>query len=138
MCLILILPCACKQIQNIADVKNGNVDNTYQIINIKEEKMVYIIYAQKNDSIFKIISEKTSPINACKEVKIGGLYMLDINEIFPLDSLLGNNLMPNLGIKALMLKDGSSVFIEESSHFKLYKSDDLNGLCYMKEDYNKK
>lgn len=132
ICSFLALYCSCKQTQNVVNTGNKNFDQTYQILDIKEEKSVYIIYAQKNDSVFKVVSEKSIVIAPCEEIQIGKSYLLDINVIFPLDTLLGMKVMSNLGI-ALTFKGGSSVSLDEKSHFKLYKANNLNGLCYMRQ-----
>ena len=131
-CTFLVFYCSCKQTQNVVNTEGEDFGRIYQIIDIKDEKSFYVIYAQKSDSVFKIVSEKNIVIAPCEKVQIGRSYLLYINEIFPLDSLLGKKVMPNLGIKALTLKDGSSVFIDEKSHYKLYKANNLNALCYMR------
>ena len=101
----------------------------YTITKIKKYNSFYIIYAQRRDSIFKIISDKDTVSFYCETIKKGREYNLNLLKIFPIDTLLGMPVAPNLGIRGIGLADGSIVEIEKKSHSRLYMATNLNGLC---------
>ncbi|NCC99667.1 MAG: hypothetical protein EOL95_08225 [Bacteroidia bacterium] len=101
----------------------------YTITKIKEHNSFYVIYAQRNDSIFKIISKKDTVSFYCETIKKGKEYNLDLLTFFPNDTILGMSVAPNLGIRGVGLADGSIVEVEKKSHSHLYMATNLNGLC---------
>jgi hypothetical protein len=105
----------------------------YKIKKIKNEKSFYVIYAVRNDSTFKIFSDiDTTTVFDCEKIKTGNSYVLDLKIIFPLDSLFGIAVFPNLGIVGFGVSNGKEVLIEEKSHNKVYEALNLNGL-YIKK-----
>jgi len=111
----------------------------YRITKIKKEKSIYIIYAQKNDSIFKIFSENSEKdIFGCEKIKKGEYYDLNLNIIYPVEYY------PLLGIKGstnfldvIFTFNGVSIPLEEKSHYKLYEAKNLKGLCLIEENNEK-
>ncbi|MFV0404831.1 MAG: hypothetical protein ACK5KV_12995 [Bacteroides graminisolvens] len=127
---LFILCCSCKGAAQIVKEKDPP-DDLLKIDEINEVKSFYIIYAQRNDSIFKIVSKKRDkPNNLHKKIKVGESYLLNLRVIFPLDSILGFKVMNPLDVSNIVLEDGFTVRIEESSHYKIYESDNLKGLYY--------
>jgi hypothetical protein len=99
----------------------------YKIRTIKKEKAIYIIYVTRNDSIFKIVSDKID-VSFCSKIKKAGLYSLNLQKIFPPDtSLVMRNIGIGLGYK------GSYINLEEESHYTLYEATNLDGLCIKNE-----
>lgn len=106
------------------------VNSMYKIKKIKNKKSFYIIYALRNDSTFKIISDIDSTnTSGCEDIKIGKSYILDLKVVFPLDSLFGKPVAPNLGIKGIIINNEKVVKAEEKSHNKIYTALNLHGLC---------
>lgn len=128
--LLLIVCYACSQTKHA--ISDNNIpDNTYKIGKIVDEKSYFIIYAQRNDSIFKIVSQKQEIKRIpCVNIEVGKSYNLRLRIIFPHDSILGYKTMNNLDISGTVLKGGVTVTIEERSHYRIYESEDLSGLCY--------
>lgn len=111
--------------------ENIEITTQYIIKKIKKQKSFYVIYAERNDSTFKIVSNiVNTSISDCKKIKIGNAYVLDLKTIFPLDSLFGKVISPNLGVKGFTVNtDGKAVMLEEKAHNKIYRALNLDGLC---------
>lgn len=61
--------------------ENKKEKSLFKIKKIKEKKTFYIIYVERNDSIFKIVNTKTNFHLNCNEIKVGFLYDLNIEII---------------------------------------------------------
>ena len=106
-------------------IENHNGASLYKIKKIVEEESVYLIYAKKNDSIFKILSDKYYLNNSyCKTIKNKKYYYLDLRIIHP---ILGVGPINYLDIT--INYKGTSLILEEKSHYKIYKAENLKGLC---------
>lgn len=68
-CMYLCFFCSC----SLRRDKASNI-SMYRITKIDSISNAYFIYAQKNDSMFKIVSIKDS-IHSCKNVFVGNYYM---------------------------------------------------------------
>jgi hypothetical protein len=114
------------------ETKNDTILNKYKIVNIKNiQDKVYVICAQKGDSIFKIVSEKEKhPPILCKLVKEDDIVMLNLVQIFPYKSLFGVELSGTYytTVRGINI-NGVMIEIEENSNNSLYKAGNLKGLC---------
>lgn len=110
--------------------RNRGIASQYVIKKIKRQKSFYVIYAERNDSTFKIVSNiVNTSISDCTKIKTGNMYSLDLEPIFPVDSLLGKAIAPDLGIKGFAVSaDGEIVMLEKKAHNKIYRALNLNGL----------
>lgn len=128
--LFVLLIFFCSSI-GTAQVIREKPDYLLKINRVNDIKSYYIIYAQRNDSIFKIISKKQENTNnPCEKIEIGKSYLLNLKVIFPHDSIFGFKIMNPLDVRGMELEGGVSVIIEEESHCKIYEAENLNGLCY--------
>lgn len=124
----LFIACSVAQ-RNPNSMNSEEIISMYRIKRIKNEKSFYIIYAVRNDSTFKIVSDTSSvKIPDCENIQVGKAYALDLKVVFPLDSLFGKPVAPNLGIKGIV-KNKEVVKIEEKSHNKIYTASNISGLC---------
>ncbi|MFA5044312.1 MAG: hypothetical protein WC542_00080 [Paludibacter sp.] len=132
--LVFVIFCiSCSQTKNIATIEsNENNVLLYKIIKIKSIDSCYVIYAQRNDSIFKIISDKDSRYSNYRKIRTNSKYNLYLTRIFPTDSLFGISIAPNLGVKGMGVKGGGIVSVEKISHNSLYMAHNLHGLCIQK------
>ena len=111
---------------------NGKSTSLYKIKKIENNKSFYVIYAIRNDSTFKIISNVdicNTKVFDCKKIKTGRSYILDLKVVFPSDSLFGKPVAPNLGIRGYGVNNGKMVMLEIKSHNKIYEALNLSGLC---------
>ncbi|MGV6944282.1 hypothetical protein [Sphingobacterium kyonggiense] len=105
--------------------------STFRIHQIKLDKSVYIIYAKRNDSTFKIISEREVDISTCVKIKVHQSYRLNLKKIIPADSMGGRRMIPNDIVTSFGYKE-SVIKVEKKSHNALYFAENLNGLCYVR------
>lgn len=128
----LIFLFSCKSFhRNI--IKNEN--SLYEIEKIDSINSWYIIYGKKNDSMYKILSQKTKQSsNLCEKIKIGKKYRFSLhsrNENPP--TINGVKLQPQnyLDINCYFFDEKTQVCIEpERGIYNLYFTTDLQGLCY--------
>lgn len=117
--LVALFCLSCLQAKNIVPVdKNRGKVVMYKIKEIYNYELFDIIYAQKNDSLFKIISLRDSTTSNLKPLEVGKKYQLDLILIYP-DY---NNEETKIGAK-----DSCLMSIEKKSHFSLYSTTNLNG-----------
>jgi len=123
--LFIIICLSCSQTKHILSVdKNRENNMMYKIKETYNHEFFDIIYAQKNDSIFKIISIRNDTVTQnLKPLEVGKKYQLDLIRIYP-DY---NNEKTKIGAK-----DSCLMGIEKKSHFSLYSATNLNGL-YLSE-----
>jgi hypothetical protein len=96
----------------------------FKILKIKNKESFYILYAQRNDSIFKIFSSKNISSEYCEKIKKNGLYNLSLKKILPPDSILGIPYHSNLGVRTEWDK-----YIKKKYHYRVYNANNLDGLC---------
>ncbi len=117
---------ACKHTRNLSNT-NLSEDNKYEILKITPlSDNVYAIYAQRNDSIFKIFSKKDIilPIN-CNMIAVGGKYDLLLQSI-----LHNESLFPRYTMVSHINFGGTPISIrKDSSIVDLCTAKNLNGLC---------
>lgn len=126
---IISLFVGCSTTKDVDFIDAVNVDSIYKIRRVINVKPYYIIHAQRNDSTFKIISEIDNNLSSrCRKIKVGNKYILNLVKLFPLDSVFGKPIAPNLGIVDFELGHGRVVRIDKETHYKIYKATNLNGL----------
>ena len=125
---------ACSTIRsNQSSLNDREIALLYKIKKIKTEKSFYTIYAVRNDSTFKIISNvNNTAIFDCEKITAGKSYILELKVIFPTDSLFGKPVAPNLGIRGYSVNNGEVIMLEAKSHNRIYTSLNLRGLCIEK------
>ncbi len=116
-----------------------NETKQYRIVNIERIGETFLIYAERNDSLFKIISElDLYQINTksyyYKPLVIGKNYNLKLNVLDPI-SHFGVDVVGDSGCQLFFEDDmgiGRSVMIDSKSHYKIYSSKNTNGLYYLR------
>jgi glucose uptake protein GlcU len=128
----LFIACSATRVSKSSQ-NNRETTSSYKIKKIKNETLFYTIYALRNDSTFKIISniDNTNVVD-CESIKAGNYYILDLKKIFPSDSLFGKKVSPNLGITSYSVGNGKVVMLEEKSHNTIYTALNLRGLCIIR------
>lgn len=108
------------------------VESGYEVCRIDSIKNWYIIYAERNDSVFKIVSMKKAE-SQCNMIFIGERYNLSLQK--RIENVLSSNglkLIPMnyLSIQNTSYNEDTDVFIEhEDGVFELYTCVNLSGLC---------
>lgn len=75
---IILLSCSLNK-----RIYNDNPMNNYEIVKIDSISSYYLIYARKNDSLFKIISEKRKPLSKnCAPLRVNYNYSFSLESVF--------------------------------------------------------
>jgi len=113
---------SCKQTQNIQKIGLNN--DLYLIKKIDKEKDIYVIEAIRNDSLFKIVTDKKIVEN-CQKLKSGNLYKLKLNQIFPIKDANGSyySMVKTFRHKSYVFK------VDRKFHSTVYSAINLEGLC---------
>ena len=108
---------------------------SYEVYNIDSVNNFYLIYVKKTDSIFKIVSSKTTN-NNCEIIKLNQKYNFSLHSIWTKPIMIGNiNASPSQTpeVTGLYFDDITIIRIDrENGIYDLYNCDNLQGLCYLK------
>ena len=112
------------------------MQKNYTICKIDSIKNWYIIYAERNDSTFKIVSIKSTENKCDCTISIGKEYDLSLQKCLGnVLSAQGIKLIPmnHLDINNLKYNPETDVFLtEEKGVFGPYTCNNLSGLCNIK------
>ena len=129
-CLLLMLMAEKSHAQLFEVVSPDSIINRdFMIINIDSIENVYVIYAEREDSIFKILSKKENICN-CLNLYINETYTLSIRSYFPPEVLkqrLTGIKYENAIIPIKGEKDENNVTKD------LYLSNDIRSRCYVRK-----
>lgn len=129
---ILILLCSCAQIRRIkGNQLKPQYENSYKIIKIDSKKEGYIVYVQRRDSIFKIIS-LCDTTEQCREIVVNGYYNLCLKSYFSRK----NDSSPNIQLGHVMgMHLGKEIvrFDEDGIVQNLFYATNLKGLCLIQQ-----
>lgn len=128
--LFMFLLASCVQTKKAIVNTGMQNDVCYKIIKIKSKKPCYTIYAKRNDSIFKILSEESNFDNKYiyEKIKVRQCYKLNLVKICPVDTIFGMAVMNKLHIGGMGNANGEIIFLEKKSHNTLYQASNLAGL----------
>lgn len=126
---LLILSCASS--------RELNQDySEYRIEKIISKNSWYIVYATKQDTLYKIVTAANETNEDCSKIAVGKRYELDLKsrrENAP--EVNGTKLQPvnYLDIQCFSYDTETEICIEpKKGIYDLHFTDDLNGLCYQK------
>lgn len=97
----------------------------YKIIKIDSTSNLYILFAKRNDSIFKILSEKVDNSNCDNIIRENKNYSLKIESVF------SPNFHEKLEIKSYTFKDSKIKLGTDGSVWDLFTSENIESLCYL-------
>lgn len=105
----------------------------YKITQIVTDDSCYTIYACRNDSIFQIFSPilDVNKNNKSAKISVGRYYYLSLYKIFPVDSIMGIPVMPNLGITSFIYGN-KRISLKKECHNRIYQARNLDGLYLIK------
>jgi hypothetical protein len=122
--ILFVLFClSCSQTKYFVstDERNEKDGVMYKIRQIENYGLFDLIYAQKNDSLFKIIS-LSDTISKLQPLIIGERYQLDLIQIYPNSAIEKTVSDAKIGAR-----DSCFMSIEKKSHNSLYFATNLNG-----------
>lgn len=129
----MLIGCSVMNNNSLCREDKSNRATLFKIKSIKDKGEFYIIYAKRNDSLFKILSDKVKANG--EKIKVNHYYKLELKQIFPRDSIFGIAIAPNAGIVGFDY-GGKTIYKEKRSHNIVYDAKNLNGL-YLDNDLNR-
>jgi hypothetical protein len=124
--IIILITLSCRTVnQELKIDKSDSLSVTgYKISKIDSINEVYIIYAIRNDSIFKIVSEKEN--GGCKKIKKGHTYDLECQSL--ITGVSGKLHIAGVKFNGTLIKlEGGKVVWD------LFYCENLKGLCLVKK-----
>jgi hypothetical protein len=149
--ILLLLVCAlilCTPSVKASSVWEGK-STCFTIVGIRSVKTKYVIYAKRNDSIFKIYSDKLDSVgrritipNNCEKIRKGGCYNLSLENAyiscdFPFrrsDFRKKRHVDKVNHTVTHVMKDSAVRRFNKRSqkyHYKVYQATNLCGLCIL-------
>jgi len=118
---ILLISLSCNSL------KNQSTYISYKVIKIDSISDVYVVHAIHKKQYFKIVSHKVeSKDSDCEMIKVGKKYRLNLKSLF-----LNKKKLP-LSVNGLDFY-GQTINIEEDSIFDIHTTNNLKGLCLVKD-----
>lgn len=130
----MLIGCSVMNNNSLCREDKSNRTTLFKIKSIKNKGEFYIIYAKRNDSLFKILSDLEVKANG-EKIKVNHYYKLELKQIFPRDSIFGIAIAPNAGIVGFD-HGGKTIYKEKRSHNIVYDAKNLNGL-YLDNELNR-
>ncbi len=118
---------SCKTYDRLTDDFYEDINIGYRVTRIRSTKVGYVIYAKKGDLRYQIISSKTTDRNyrECEKIKTRNKYDLILEVVHPSPDIATRSIVMNFGRLNLPLR--------KKYHYKIYKANNLDGLCIMNE-----
>lgn len=108
-------------------------ESVFKVYKIDSVNSYYLIYAQKQDSLFKIVSKKDSCLNT-KLIEIGEKYAFLLKSIWntPIQ-IKGANASPSsvYNVSCVNLDDSTKICLERDSINDVHTASNICGLCFV-------
>ena len=123
---------SCKSKNNV-NTDNLNLFTVYKIDSVQS---YYLIYFQKDDKKFKVVSKKDNDDN-CNKIILNKKYSLSIASILEEKIVMNNDTIVsgNNGLVNCFYFEGGTKICKEENNgiYDLFKSSNIKGLCYLPE-----
>ncbi len=140
-CLVVITLLSCKgasKINRVATIPKQKIDlveispNSYEVVKLDSINGVYLIYAKKEGSFFKIASKKIG-MEKCSKIEIGEKYKFYLESLFPRNFQGKYDLSPE-SLPHVSGVDfyGTTITLEPDSIKDLFMAQNIRGLCFVK------
>ena len=111
--------------------ENKKTDSLFKVCKIKSLKNFYIIYLEKNDTLYKVISKKEEESSYCNKIKVRKYYQFNLIVIFPNKFIIDEKeYQTPYNVECLYLDKFTTVCLERKiSIYYLHMATNLHGLC---------
>ena len=101
----------------------------YKVKKLDSLNSVYLIYAEKNNQLYKIVTGKVDNQD-CKNIKVSGEYGFLIESLFsPMIFGKGDTLWKRLDLVNAVQFNGTTIITESGCVNDLFRADNVEGLC---------
>lgn len=131
---ILFVSCGKSSLMN---KENDLKLTSYKVYKIETINDYYLIYASKNDSLFKIVSKKDLSALNCSKIRLNNYYNFKLHsrrENAPVINGVKMDPVNYLVINCYKYDKDTEICIDaKNGIFDLYYADNVKGLCFIKE-----
>lgn len=110
-------------------------NTNYLIKKIDKNNSWYIIYAERKDTLFKIVSYAESKVDEnCKKIVVGGKYDFELKSKKENAPIIGGVKLDPVGYTGCYEFDKETTICLEPKRgiYDLFYTNDLKGICYLK------
>jgi len=110
-------------------------DTRYLIKKIDKKNSWYIIYAERKDTLYKIVSYADNGINEnCKKIVVGRRYDFDLKSKKENAPMIGDVKLDPVGYTGCYQFDDKTTICLEPKRgiYDLFYTNNLKGICYLK------
>lgn len=134
LCLLYLSSCSTHAAFIEAKVPNQDL---YEVKKIKKVNSWYLIYLQRNDSVFKVVSKEPldkKSLTGYQKIRKHGQYDLILHSYIDTSPVInGYSIIPQGYTGAYQLDSLTTVSLEPQNNiYDIYYSHDLDGLYYLK------
>jgi hypothetical protein len=131
--LVSVVLFSCSTTKKAMTVSNNNIN--YLIKKIDKKNSWYIIYAERKDTLFKIVSYAESKVDEnCKKIVVGGKYDFELKSKKENAPIIGGIKLDPVGYTGCYEFDKETTICLEPKRgiYDLFYTNDLKGICYLK------
>lgn len=103
----------------------------YKVYKIDSINKYYLIYAKRNDTLYKIVSEKDSNY-LCRNIKLNKMYAFKLRSMINNLPKINNVSLYVYTINCYSFDEETSICLEKDSIRNLYFPENIKGLCFIK------
>lgn len=130
--LLFLISISCSQYKDTTTQKqpNKNEAEMYRVIKIDSINNFYLVYAKKNDTLYKIVSKKEQS-DDCKKIKVNNQYkfkLISNRESAPI--IRGIKIAP-INVDCFAFDKETTICTEKDKGiYDLYFAKNIKGLCF--------
>lgn len=110
----------------------GDNNPLYSIYKIDSINSYYLIYAEKQDSFYKIVSKKENINSKCDKISLNKKYKFKLHSIWDEDLYINGvnvGLRQTPRVNCIEFEENTVICLERDSINDLYQMENLKGLC---------
>lgn len=124
---LILVSCTAKNIHSQATKSESKT--LYEVYAIDSINNYYLIYAKKNDTLFKIVSKKQNDLK-CKSISIGRFYPFSLKSNSSLAPIINGVKIAPLNVDCYQFDINTKICTEKHNGiYELYLPENISGLC---------
>jgi hypothetical protein len=131
---IVMFSCNDEIYSPLVKTNNNYEKHSYRVYKIDSIGNYYLLYLNRGERNYKVVSEKTDNISCKKRIKVNRKYELELGSIW--DMFFGTDFASGHKIGGIEFPGKTVIYVErENSILILHYAKNIKGLCIVKE-YN--
>jgi len=125
ICLLSLFSLQCKIFHQ------GQNTTAYRVYKIDSIKSYYLIYAQKDQLRYKIVSKKANV--ECRSIVVNRLYDFELHSMTQINGVSITPSASKYEVSGMSVDDSTTVNFEKDTQWDLYYANNIKGLCFTKK-----